>query len=289
MADDHRGAPAGNDRGVAGGDRGAPDGTPGRDLDRVTTGLPNPGRRWKRGDLNLAFRITAFFVIPTFRFTARYHWHGRNRLPEQGAFVLAPNHYTNIDPLVVGTAVYLSRRQPRFLAKASLFRVPVFGKLMSGMGQIPVERSGRTRISDPLGGGRSLMERGGAVIVYPEGTLTRDPDLWPMRGKTGAVRIALENDVPLIPMAHWGTQQIMARYSNKLRLFPPSRVDVVFGDPVDLSAFRGRPIDQQLLTEATAVLMDRITELVEQLRGEQAPATRWDPSTKNQKETGKFE
>ncbi|WP_420364891.1 lysophospholipid acyltransferase family protein [Curtobacterium sp. L3-7] len=274
MADDHRDVP---------------DGTPGRDLDRVTTGLPNPGRRWKRGDLNLAFRITALFVIPTFRFTARYHWRGANRLPADGAFVLAPNHYTNIDPLVVGTAVYLSRRQPRFLAKASLFRVPVLGKLMSGMGQIPVERSGRTRISDPLGGGRSLVESGGAVIVYPEGTLTRDPDLWPMRGKTGAVRIALENDVPLIPMAHWGTQQIMARYSNKLRLFPPSRVDIVFGDPVDLSAYRGRPIDQQMLIEATALLMDRITELVEQLRGERAPAARWDPSANNQKETGKFE
>jgi 1-acyl-sn-glycerol-3-phosphate acyltransferase len=228
-------------------------------------------------------------VIPTFRYAARYHWHGPNRLPAQGAFVLAPNHFTNIDPLVVGTAVWVSRRAPRFLAKASLFKVPVFGRIMSGMGQIPVERSGRTRLSDPLGSGRSLIEQGGAIIVYPEGTLTRDPDLWPMRGKTGAVRIALENDVPLIPMAHWGTQQIMPRYSKKLRLFPPSRVDVIVGDPIDLSAYKGRPLDQQTLTEATAVLMQRITELVEVLRGEQAPAERWDPSANNQKETGKFE
>ncbi|WP_288468271.1 1-acyl-sn-glycerol-3-phosphate acyltransferase [uncultured Curtobacterium sp.] len=255
----------------------------------VTTGLPTPGRRWRRGELNTAFRITASVVIPVFRFSARYHWHGSKRLPEGGAFVLAPNHFTNIDPLVVGTAVWLSRRAPRFLAKASLFRVPVFGKLMSGMGQIPVERSGRTRLSDPLGGGRSVIEQGGAIIVYPEGTLTRDPDLWPMRGKTGAVRIALENDVPLIPMAHWGTQGIMARYGKKLKLFPPTRVDVIVGDEVDLSAYRGRPIDQQMLLEATAIVMQRITELLEELRGETAPATRWDPSANNQKETGKFE
>ncbi|NUU26828.1 1-acyl-sn-glycerol-3-phosphate acyltransferase [Curtobacterium albidum] len=255
----------------------------------VTTGLPTPGRRWRRGELNTAFRITASVVIPVFRFSARYHWHGSKRLPEGGAFVLAPNHFTNIDPLVVGTAVWLSRRAPRFLAKASLFKVPVFGKLMSGMGQIPVERSGRTRLSDPLGGGRSVIEQGGAIIVYPEGTLTRDPDLWPMRGKTGAVRIALENDVPLIPMAHWGTQGIMARYGKKLKLFPPTRVDVIVGDEVDLSAYRGRPIDQQMLLEATAIVMQRITELLEELRGETAPATRWDPSANNQKETGKFE
>ena len=258
-------------------------------VDQVTTGLPNPGRRWKRGDLNVAFRITSVFVIPLFRRVAAYRWHGPNRLPAEGAFVLAPNHFTNIDPLVVGTAVYISKRAPRFLAKASLFKVPVVGKLMSGMGQIPVERSGRTRLSDPLGGGRSLVEQGGAIIVYPEGTLTRDPDLWPMRGKTGAVRIALENDVPLIPMAHWGTQNIMARYGKKLRLFPPSRVDVIIGDPVDLSAYRGRQIDQQMLGEATELVMREITALLEVLRGERAPATRWDPAANNQKETGRFE
>lgn len=137
---------------------------------QVATGLPVRGRRWRRGELNTAFRIVASIVIPTFRFSARYHWHGPNRLPAEGAFVLAPNHFTNIDPLVVGTAVYISKRAPRFLAKASLFKVPVVGKLMSGMGQIPVERSGRTRLSDPLGGGRSLVEQGGAIIVYPEGT-----------------------------------------------------------------------------------------------------------------------
>lgn len=256
---------------------------------QVTTGLPTPGRRWRRGELNPAFRITASVVIPIFRFSARYHWHGPKRLPEDGAFVLAPNHFTNIDPLVVGTAVWLSRRAPRFLAKASIFKVPVVGKLMTGMGQIPVERSGRTRMSDPLGGGRSLVEQGGAIIVYPEGTLTRDPDLWPMRGKTGAVRIALENDVPIIPMAHWGTQRIMARYSKKLRLFPPSRVDVIVGDPVDLSAYRGRPLDQKMLLEATEIVMQRITELLEELRGEPAPAIRWDPAANNQKETGRFE
>jgi 1-acyl-sn-glycerol-3-phosphate acyltransferase len=255
----------------------------------VRTGLPVPGRHWRRGELNRAFRITGSVVIPTIRFASGYRWHGPNRLPAEGAFVLAPNHYTNIDPLVVGTTVWLHRRSPRFLAKASLFRVPVFGKLMSGMGQIPVERNGRTRLNDPLRGAKGLVSNGGAVIVYPEGTLTRDPDLWPMRGKTGAARIALENDLPLIPMAHWGTQRIMARYGKKLRLFPPAKVDIVYGEPVDLTWWRGKPIDQQALTEVTALLMDRITALLEGLRGEQAPAERWDPSAAKQKETGKFE
>jgi 1-acyl-sn-glycerol-3-phosphate acyltransferase len=255
----------------------------------VTRGWPTPGRHFKRGEWNLPFRIVSFFVIPTFRFAAAYRWHGPNRLPENGPFIVAPNHFTNIDPLVVGTAVWVHRRLPQYLAKASLFKNPVIGYLMRGMGNIPVERSGRTRGSDPLGGGGTLVKNGGGIIVYPEGTLTRDPDLWPMRGKTGAVRLALENDVPLIPMAHWGTQGIMPRYSKKLKLFPRTRVDIRIGEPMDLSEYRGKPIDQQMLLKATAELMEQITELLEDLRGEDAPATRWDPAANNQKETGRFE
>ena len=85
-----------------------------------------------------------------------------------------------------------------------------------------------------------LVEHGRGVIVYPEGTLTRDPDLWPMRGKTGAVRLALADGIPLIPMAHWGGQDILPRYG-KLSFWPLRRqVQVIVGDPVDISEFSGK-------------------------------------------------
>ena len=87
------------------------------------------------------------------------------------------------------------------------------------------------------------------VVVYPEGSLTREPDLWPMRGKTGAVRIALERDIPIIPAAHWGTQALLARYGKKLSLFPRKTIDVAIGEPLDLSAYRGKPLDQATLLE----------------------------------------
>jgi 1-acyl-sn-glycerol-3-phosphate acyltransferase len=252
----------------------------------VTTGWP-VSRKWGK-PFNFAFTVVAAILIPLMRFASKFYWHGKNRLPETGPFIVAPNHYSNIDPLVVGTIVFLHRRLPQYLAKASLFKVPVLGYFMRGMGNIPVERSGRTHGNDPLAAGKALVANGGGLIVYAEGTLTRDPDMWPMRGKTGAVRLALENDIPLIPMAHWGVQGIMPRYSSKLRLFPKSRVDVVIGEPMDLSAYRGKPIDQHMLIEVTALLMAEITKLLEQLRGETAPETRWDPAANNQKETGRF-
>ena len=242
-----------------------------------------------RSEKTLAFRVMAFVAIPWLTLMVKLRLHDTGHLPKTGPFVLSPNHYSNIDPLIMGWAVWRLGRAPRFLAKASLFRVPVVGFALRRSGQIPVERGGAGRGNQPFAAANSLVEHGRGVIVYPEGTLTRDPDLWPMRGKTGAVRIALENDVPLIPMAHWGTQNIMARYGKKLRLFPPSRVDVIIGDPVDLSAYRGRQIDQQMLGEATELVMREITALLEVLRGERAPATRWDPAANNQKETGRFE
>jgi len=257
-------------------------------VEQVTTGLPTPERRWPRRALNGPFKVVASIIIPTIRFASDFRWHGPRRLPATGAFIVAPNHFTNIDPLVVGTVVFLHRRLPQYLAKASLFKNPIVGYFMRGMGNIPVERSGRTRGSDPLSGGSDLVRNGGGIIVYPEGTLTRDPDLWPMRGKTGAVRLALENDVPLIPMAHWGTQGIMPRYGKKVKLFPKTRVDVLIGEELDLSEYRGKPIDQRMLQRATDELMDAITVLVEELRGEKAPAERWDPAKHNQKETGRF-
>lgn len=190
---------------------------------------------------------------------------------------------------MIGVASWHMGRLPRFMAKASILKVPFLGWLLRKSGQIPVERDGSTRSSAALVAARELVTKGRAVIVYPEGSLTRDPDMWPMRGKSGAVRLALEQGIPIIPVAHWGTQAVMARYSKKIHFFPRHTIDVKVGDPVDLSEFAGRPMDNKTLTAATSKVMDAITELLEDLRDEKAPAIRWNPAEHNQSETGRFE
>lgn len=139
-----------------------------------------------------------------------------------------------------------------------------------------------------MGAASVLIEKGRGVIVYPEGSLTRDPDLWPMRGKTGAVRLALESGIPLYPAAHWGTQLLMPRYGKAIHPFPRKLINVSVGKPLDLSEFRGLPVDQKTVTEATKKLMDAIAKLLAELRGEPAPAERWDPSKHEQTSTGRF-
>lgn len=234
------------------------------------------------------FRFLAVLLLPFMHLVARYRIHDGDKMPKTGAFVLSPNHYSEIDPVVIGVVMWKLGRMPRYLAKASLFRFPVLGALLRASGQIPVERAGAVRGSDPLVAARKIVNDGLAVVIYPEGSLTRDPDLWPMRGKAGAVRMALEADIPVIPIAHWGTQLVMPRYGKRISFFPRKTIHVKVGDPVDLSAFRGTPLDGRALAAATTLVMDAITALLEELRGEKAPATRWDPSQNNQEETGRF-
>ena len=234
-----------------------------------------------------AFWPVAALALPLIGAIATIRVREPQKLPVSGPFILAPNHMSNIDPVAVGIALWRLGRAPRFMAKESLFRVPVLGPLMGRMGHVPVDRGGAGRGAIPLSSAKRLVAEGQGVIVYPEGSLTRDPDLWPMRGKTGAARLALQLGVPVIPVAHWGAQDLMPVNTTRLRLRPRPRIDVLFGDPVDLSDL-GRVADRAALAEATDRIMAAITALLEQLRGEQAPAERWDPTKHGQTETGVF-
>jgi 1-acyl-sn-glycerol-3-phosphate acyltransferase len=235
------------------------------------------------------FRVLSAIALPLLGILARLHIRGQENVPAVGAFVVTPNHYSEIDPIVTGVAMWKVGRMPRYLAKASVFRVPVIGWLLRKSGQIPVERTGAGKGNSALDAAKKVAEDGLAVVIYPEGTLTREPDLWPMRGKTGAVRIALQENLPVIPLAHWGAQAIMPRYARRISVFPPKHVHLLYGPPVDLDEFRGRPLEPELLAAATDRVMDAITVLLEELRGETAPSHRWDPAEHNQQETGRFE
>ena len=110
-----------------------------------------------------------------------------------------------------------------------------------------------------------------------------------MRGKTGAVRLAIEGNIPVIPMATWGVQKILPRYG-KLSLWPPrKRVQVSVGPAVDLDAYRSRGVGNANLVAATDVVMADIAGLLSALRGEPAPAERWNPAVHGQNETGRLD
>lgn len=236
------------------------------------------------------FWILAAIIIPAVGWFAKIRIRGEEHLPRNGAYILAPNHHSEIDPLTVAVATWRLGRAPRFMAKESLFRIPVVGAALRATGMVPVSRTGRGKngASQALAQANDIVTHERGVIVYPEGTLTRDPDLWPMRGKSGAVRLALAGNIPLIPVAHWGEQAFMPRYG-KIKLFPPRRpVTFLFGPPVDLTDLVGRENEKGVMNEATERVMSAVTQLLEELRGEKAPDQRWDPTQHGQNETGRI-
>ena len=232
-----------------------------------------------------AFGFCVALVEPLLRLLTRQRWIDAEKVPARGGCVVVGNHVSHIDPLTFAHFIYGCGRIVRFLAKAEVLDVPVIGKIIRATGQIPVYRM-TTDASLAFRAAVAAVQEGKCVVVYPEGTITRDPQLWPMVGKTGAARIALSSDVPVIPVAQWGPQQILAPYAAKPRLFPRKTMVVKAGDPVDLDHLRGQPLTAEVLREATSLIMDDVTRLLEDIRGEQAPAVRFDPRVAGVKAIG---
>lgn len=229
--------------------------------------LPRPGA---------SYRVAAAIIRPVLQATTKQAWSGTEHIPRSGGVIVAANHLSHADPLVFAHFVHDQGRSVRFLAKHELFEVPVFGRFISGAGQIPVRRRTRTA-GVALDAAEAAIGRGECLVIYPEGTITRDPALWPMAGKTGVARVALATGCDVVPAAQWGAQEILAPYAKKLRLFPRKTIRVAAGPPVDLSEFHGHELTSRLLKQATARIMADITGLLEKLRQEQAPPEPFDP------------
>lgn len=225
-------------------------------------------RRESRG-----FWITfcAAFFYPIAFLVGRSRFEGRQRIPAQGGALIVANHISHLDPIFTGLQIERSRRVPRFMAKHSLWRTPVLGRALAGSGQIPVYRDSADA-QQSLRDATAALHAGKVVIIYPEGTITRDPDGWPMQSRTGVARLALSADVPVVPTVHWGTREVLDGYSKKFRPLPRKPITVRSGEPVDLSAYRDRPVDAALLREVTDLLMGRVRDLLAEVRGEVAPA-----------------
>ncbi|MFC5679227.1 lysophospholipid acyltransferase family protein [Aeromicrobium endophyticum] len=211
-------------------------------------------------------RLIVLFIRPLLMVLTKRDWQGQEKLPA-GGFVLAPNHISHLDPFLISHFMVDQGISPRFLAKDTLMTLPVGGRILRNAEQIPVYRS-TAGAAESLRAAIDAVEGGSVVTIYPEGTITRDPAAWPMTGRTGAVRVALATGRPLVPVMQWGPQQILWPYSKKPRLFPRTTIHVRVGDPVDLSDLEGQELTEQLLDTATTRLMDALTAMMAEVRGE---------------------
>ncbi|MFD1048513.1 lysophospholipid acyltransferase family protein, partial [Kibdelosporangium lantanae] len=154
-------------------------------------------------------------------------------------------------------------------------------RVIAGAGTIPVYR-GTTNAGDSLRAADKALSEGKVICIYPEGTITKDPDFWPMRSFPGVARLALKHDVPVLPIGRWGTQEILNGYTKKFRPFPRKTVTTYVGEPVDLSQFRDGEPSNVTLVRATEKVMTEVKKLIAEIRDEPAPKGFYTPPRRSE-------
>ncbi len=230
------------------------------------------------GRIGFWYRLAVVVLKPVMVLLTRHRWSGQQHVPRDGGVIVAVNHISHVDPIVFADfLVFGSRRLPRFLAKSTLFhgKGPMgrfLAQVLRGTKQIPVQRY-TADASLALADARRALADGELVAIYPEGTVSRDPDKWPMQARTGVARLALLSGAPVIPVAQWGAQEILDSYrAPGVHLLPRHTMTVVAGPAVDLSPWLGKELTNDVLREATEAIMAAITKLLEDVRAETAPS-----------------
>lgn len=247
---------------------------------------PEPLTTWRKLVLTVTqrrrgsgfwFGVAIVALWPFAMFGTRIAFRGGEHLPRTGGVLLACNHVSIADPIFDVAFTICHGRMPRFLAKSELWSTPAVRNVLAGGRHIPVYRdSGRAM--DAYREAIAAVQRGEVVAFYPEATFTADPDGWPMKAKNGIGKIALVTGAPVLPVANWGTQEVLAPGSRRPQLLPRRRVTIVAGPPVDLSKWLGGPRTRSALDGATAAIMADVTALVADIRGERPPARPYDPA-----------
>ncbi len=152
-------------------------------------GQPSPRLLHERGRLPWSLKLAVVVIYPVASLLFRLRYRNGERMPRTGPVLLVANHVSVLDPLACARLVYDHGRVPHFLAKEAVFR-GLAGVILRDAGQIPVAR-GSSEARGALAAAAADLEAGNVVVIYPEGSVTRDGDWWPMQARTGVARLAL--------------------------------------------------------------------------------------------------
>ncbi|MDQ1530906.1 MAG: 1-acyl-sn-glycerol-3-phosphate acyltransferase [Microbacteriaceae bacterium] len=201
---------------------------------------------------------------PVLKTLLRPRVHGRAHIPRTGPVIVASNHLSFIDPVILPLVM---RRRIAFLAASNYFAgrgvaAWVRGRFLRATGMIPIDRSGGKASQASLVAGRAVLDRGAVLGIYPEGSRSRDGKLH--RGRTGVARLALESGAVVVPAAMIGTDRVIPVGSRSI-LPRIRRIAITFGPPLDFSAEAGNQGDLAVLRTVT----DRIMEAIREVSGQE--------------------
>lgn len=203
------------------------------------------------------YRFLEITLAPYLRFAYRVKVEGLEQFPEHGPVIVVANHTSFMDSFFVPLCV---PRRMVFLAKAEYFESWKTRWFMEGLGMIPIKRGVRHQADAALQAGVEVLEAGGVLGLYPEGT--RSPDGRLYRGRTGVARLALRTGSPVVPIGLIGTREVQPKDARMPR--PWGRVRVRFGRPMTFAEHAGRQDDRAVLRAVTDAVMAEILSLTGQ-------------------------
>lgn len=193
----------------------------------------------------------------------RWRFIGLANIPHRGPVIIASNHISYFDPLCQGYAVVKRGRWPRFFAKSELWRNPFLKFILTHAKQIPVERgSGEL---GPVENAIAQLGRGNCVMIYPEATISTNPDLTPMRGKSGIARVALATGAPVVPVAVWGSHWVKPKHRKPVHKLG-RMIMLNAGTPMTFEdSLRSRADEPRVLRDVTDRIIGELDRLVREL------------------------
>ncbi len=208
--------------------------------------------------MKLIYRVPWSLLHLVFSVYFRWRVYNNERVPASGPIIFASNHASFLDPPLVGTAVH---REINYLARESLFRFPVVGWLLREWNSVPVDREG--------GGAKGLkailnrLLEGGAIILFPEGTRTRDGLLQPARPGIGLT--VIRSNAPVVPVRIFGTYEAYGRH---IKIPRPRPITIKFGQPMDFAALReeAKTCSKERLKQIYQQIADEIMAVIAQLQ-----------------------
>jgi 1-acyl-sn-glycerol-3-phosphate acyltransferase len=208
-------------------------------------------------------RFAVSVLRPPIALWFNWRFEGREHIPKEGPIIAACNHISYFDPLAHGLMMVKAGRRPRFLTKSEMYKGFFMRHLLEGAKQIKVERGSGS--AAPVDAAIAALAAGESVMIYPEATITRNPDFTPMQAKSGVARIALASGAPVVPVAVWGSQHVAQKEGMKSLSFGRP-IWVKAGAPLDFSAYEDRQDEPGVLREVADAVMDELSRLVTDLR-----------------------
>ena len=205
---------------------------------------------------DLVYPPVIVFIKSLWRYLdLRFTFSGEENIPQEGGAILAMNHIGYFDFAIVGTGVLPKKRYVRFMAKKEIFNNKIAGPLMRGMHHISVDRSnGSASFVDAL----RALRKGEIIGIFPEGTISTSFEIKGL--KSGAIRLAIEAGVPVIPTIVWGSQRVWTKGVKKNLTRQSVPIMVTYGEPLYFAKDSDVEVGEKQLRDVLISILHKVQE-----------------------------